>query len=85
MVKFLYIGSQFWYHVSLMMTCRVVITFASDVKVAAAKKRPSGEMAAMWLCKPAASTDASCCPEKLNRRISFLAEQENSTPELPDL
>ena len=61
------------------------LTLTSDVKVAAAKKRPLGEMAAMWLCSPAASTEASCLPAKLNRRISFLAEQENRTPEVSDL
>lgn len=68
------------------LECRsTLLTLTSDVKVAAAKKRPSGEMAAMWLCNPAASTDANCLPAKLNKRSSFLAEHDNRTPDVSDL
>lgn len=60
------------------------LTFTSEVNVAAAKKRPLAEMAAMWLCNPEASTEASCLPEKLKRRNSFLAEEDSRIPDALD-
>ena len=60
------------------------MTLTSEVNVAAAKKRPLAEIAAMWLCNPDASTEASCFPEKLKRRNSFLAEHDRRTPDALD-